>query len=144
MRQDQIGGALKALLPEVLHGRFHLEALRAIALFARDYYMGWRIAGYVVPISFAILFLLLPLSGWFKDRSQFRLNLSMLMITIAAALVPAVMFYVDSFSEGNFAVFLEVSFDRACFPAIILLVVNAVLILSAALEPNRAASFEAK
>lgn len=132
MRQDQIGSALN-FFGEILRGNLNINPLGVIASYAQRYFTWWQDAGYVVLLSIVILIILLPISKWFKSRIQ----LFLFLVAIMTALIPAALFYVDSFSESDFTLFLEVSFDRAYLPAIVLLIISSLFVLNSFLEPRQ-------
>jgi hypothetical protein len=121
--KDQIGTSLRESLQQIIQGNLHLDSLKQIFEYeVRYFFSNWN-SGYVIIIALIALLASLPFFKWHKNR----LSISLIILTLVAALVPASMFYVASFHEADFSAFLDQSFDRAYLPAIILLVITALV-----------------
>ncbi len=131
MQQDQIGGAL-ITFKAMLSGNINFEAWGVMYTYAKQYFSWWHEAGYILPIAIIIAVVSIAFNRWYKNK----LILSLCIITLVTAMVPAAMFYIDSFSEGNFPLFLVVSFNRAYLPAVIMVVITLIMILDTTLKPK--------
>jgi 4-amino-4-deoxy-L-arabinose transferase-like glycosyltransferase len=121
--KDQIGTSLRESLQQIIQGNLHLDSLKQIFEYGVGYFFSNWNSGYVIIIALIALLASLPFLKWHKNR----LSISLIILTLVAALVPASMFYVASFHEADFSAFLDQSFDRAYLPAIILLVITALV-----------------
>jgi hypothetical protein len=122
MGKDQIGRTLRALMAAWQANEIDFESLNmmrdhAIWWFSTPSYWGW-----IVPVTLLLLVFALPMAILKKDF----LGLVLLAVTLIAALVPAFLFFTESVSDSNFAMFLSVSFNRAYFPAVFFLTLLAV------------------
>ena len=124
LQQDQIGGSLNTFLL-ISQGNINLSGWKTIIDYAIRYFARRQDAGLITPISGMISIVGIPFAIWKKNR----LFLLLFLLTLVSCLIPAAMFYVDSFSESNFYLFLEVSFDRAYLPAVIMLLVCIISLL---------------
>ena len=124
MARDQIGGTLGDFLPQILHGNFQFPYLLSIIKYTISYFTSWQNAGY-----FWLVFLLLGTLLFFLIKSGKDIYLSIFICLLITFLFPLGMFYVASFpAVKGFDIFLEVSYDRAMLPAIVLLVFLGTLI----------------
>jgi hypothetical protein len=124
MGDDQIGLALKALIKSNLSGEFNFESIGVLSKYA---FMAFNNI-YHVFLLFAVLVIIIsiPVTKWYLDK--FRLSLALL--DLLAFLLPVFMFFVASFNEANFVVFLDQSFTRAFLPALTLTMLVALLAAS--------------
>lgn len=136
---DQIGGAVSAFLQQALSGHLDLTPLPMSLAYAVKQGMSPVIWGVVLPGSLALLVL-----SVFRIKQFPKEKLILMIISaLAAALVPIGLFIVESSTEGNFAAFLQVSFDRAYLPAGFLLVLLAITAIgSRKSDPPRPVSRE--
>jgi hypothetical protein len=123
--RDQAGGALNALVNDLFQGSLSLTPVRMMLGYAMSTVVKSTTWGYIFPLAAVMLvvagYQLLP-----------RVNPPAFMLfpaAIAAFLVPAGLFFVESTTEGDFPVFLSVSFDRAYLPAAFLIVASGILAL---------------
>ena len=121
MENDQIGHAVKAMLANGMSGHFNLEAVGVLAQYAFRTFNSVYFS--LLLFAMAAIGISAPLTRWYQDR--FRLSLALL--DLLAFLLPATMFFVASFDEANFVVFLDQSFDRAYLPALTLTMLVALL-----------------
>lgn len=118
---DQAGGALKGLSQQVMNGQINLNPLKTLVIFiAGRLFSGvdWR---YLMPL--VLFFLLAALV-----RQGFRpgpLIPMLLIVTLASFGFVIAIFFI--LSEPDFVTFLEVSFDRAFFPTVVLLIVTGLM-----------------
>ena len=124
MGDDQIGLALKALMQSALQGNFKFEVILTLGGY---FYKTFYNTSFIL-LFFWILILVVstPLTHWHRDK--FKLSLALL--DILAFLLPAFMFFVASFNEKDFIVFLDQSFDRAFLPALTMTMLVALLAIS--------------
>jgi hypothetical protein len=73
--------------------------------------------------SIVILILSIPVTSWHRDKFK----LTFVLLDVLAFLLPAFMFLVASFSEKDFVIFLDQSFDRAFLPALTMTILAALL-----------------
>jgi hypothetical protein len=112
------------------NGNFNLEAIVVLAQYA---YKTFNSLYFVLLLfSVAVIIISIPLTKWYKN--SFKLTLAFL--DLLAFLLPAFMFFVASFNEADFVVFLDQSFDRAYLPAMTLTVLVALLATSNQLSRN--------
>ena len=121
---DQIGLALKALIKSNMSRVFNFESVGVLAQYAFTTFNN----SYYVFLLFAVLVILIsvPVTRWYQDK----IKLSLALLDLMAFLLPAFMFFVASFNEANFVVFLDQSFDRAYLPALTLTMLAALLAAS--------------
>ena len=124
MARDQIGGTLGDFLPQITHGNFQFPYLLSVIRYTISYFTSWQNAGYLW-----LVFLLLGTLLFFLIKSGKDIYLSIFICLLITFLFPIGMFYVASFQPiQDYELFLEVSFDRAMLPAIVLLVYLGTLI----------------
>ncbi len=125
LREDQIGGALQALMEAWQGGELRFSSLTLIRSYGIDWLLTPRIWGWIVPLGlFLSATALIP-----TIRNRDRLALPVFGAATLAALLPALLFFTESFDEADFRTFLTVSFNRAYFPAVIFLTLLALLML---------------
>jgi hypothetical protein len=125
MARDQIGGTIRDFLPQILHGNFQIPYLLSIAKYSFSYFTSWRNAGY-----FWLILIVLGTILYILIKPRHKNFLPIIICLLITFLVPIGMFYVASFPAiSNFDIFLDVSYDRAMLPAIILLVFLGTLII---------------
>jgi hypothetical protein len=144
IQKDQAGRSLSALIQLWAASGLHGGPIRKIYLFGRQSLLNARIWGYTAPVIaiLAALGLVRIIIAYLVDRQAIRQTRSvqalegqrlsfrhlrtivwpLLVTTILAVAVPIGLFYVESSNEANFYQFLVVSFDRAYFPAFLLVV----------------------
>ncbi len=136
LRRDQVGNALGNFLAGAVHGKILWDSINQLISFGLRYFSTWHSAGFLVPASLVVLGL-----GWlFHHRTNMRLSLFMLILSCLAGIIPAGMFFINSYSGPGFEGFLTQSFDRAYLPAIVLLAISAFMIFDS--SPTPAAQFE--
>jgi hypothetical protein len=130
MGDDQIGNALKTTMGDLLTGNLNFEALFILARYAQKTF----IAPSYIILAFSVLITILsvPVTRWYRDKFK----LSFVLLDVLAFLLPAFMLLVASFSEEDFVIFLDQSFDRAYLPALTMTILAALLSMSG--NPTRA------
>lgn len=128
MSGDEIGIVMSEFLSKAARGDFILWAIAAIFNYAKGYFLAPREgAGFILPLGLLAVTIGLLLN---YQRRNLAFQLTSLL-TLLAALFPAGMFYLASAHwAGDFKSFLDQSFDRAYFPALVLLLVTALLLFS--------------
>jgi hypothetical protein len=121
MGNDQIGIALKTTMGELMAGKINFEALVILARYAQDTFITQRYI--IMMFSIVILILSIPVTSWHRDKFK----LTFVLLDVLAFLLPAFMFLVASFSEKDFVIFLDQSFDRAFLPALTMTILAALL-----------------
>jgi hypothetical protein len=117
MAGDEIGRTFRAVLGHVLAGDFQVQKLRFLLAFVVSNLLTTQVWGAFFPLTGFILVL-----GAFVVRPKpSPRNLSLLLLTLAAVAFPLALLYGASFAKSDLATFLQVSFDRAFFPATVLL-----------------------
>lgn len=114
---DEIGRVIRGLASRLATGDVNLVPVLRVLAFAGDrlWSSDWRAAC-------ILLGSLLALGIWRRDRPGSQALLTILPVALAAILVPLLMFSAALYAEAGYGTtFLEVSFDRAMFPAITLL-----------------------
>ncbi len=124
MGDDQIGNALITTMGELLTGKLNLEALVNLAKFAQDTFIAQRYL--ILMFSVLIIILSIPVTSWHRDKFK----LSFVLLDALAFLLPAFMFLIASYSEEDFIIFLDQSFDRAYLPALTMTIMAALLSLT--------------
>jgi hypothetical protein len=109
------------MLANMMSGHSNLEAVGVLAQYAFHTFNGIYFS--LLLFAMAAIVISAPLTRWYQDK--FRLSLALL--DLMAFLLPAAMFFVASFDEANFVVFLDQSFDRAYLPALTLTMLVALL-----------------
>lgn len=127
MSGDQIGQVLSLFQAGGAKAIFNPVAAYRILRYAVQYFSAPRAgAGFLLPAG--LLILLIGLLIWRRRRDE-RFELS-LFLTGLAALVPAALFYIAAPREAAFGSFLAQSFNRAYFPAFVLLIVTTMLLFA--------------
>jgi hypothetical protein len=124
MSDDQIGLALKALLKSFWQGNFRLESILTLSQYA--YQTFYNLSFLLLLFALAVIIISVPLTRWYSDK--FKLSLAVL--DFFAFFLPTFMFYVASFNEKNFVVFLDQSFNRAYLPALTMTMIVALLAIT--------------
>lgn len=125
MGDDQIGRALTIFRDRWNEGLFNWDSLRYIWVIALKHFWRPDLWGWVVPVTLLLMIFSIPPAVKRRDPWGFIF----FVLAIVAALIPAALFFVESFSEPDFPLFLSVSFDRAYFPALVLLVISLLFFL---------------
>ena len=125
MARDQVGGTIREFIPQILHGNFQIPYLLSIAKYSFSYFTSWRNAGY-----FWLIFIVLGTILYIFIKPRHKNILPIFICLLITFLIPIGMFYVASFPAiNNYEVFLDVSYDRAMLPAIVLLAFLGTLII---------------
>lgn len=124
MGDDQIGNALKTIAGEMVAGKVHFGALVVLARYAMDTFIAQRF--FIMVFSVLVIILSMPVTSWHRDKFK----LSFVLLDLLAFLLPAFMFLVASFSEEDFVIFLDQSFDRAYLPALTMTILAALLTIT--------------
>jgi len=124
MHDDQIGDSLRVYSSMWQNIDLSLKNLRMIY----ELGIGWllSIPAWGVIFSVGLIFLLIFLPKAFINKNPTAWLV--FGATIVAFLAPAAVFYIESFWDSDFELFLTVSFTRAYFPAIFLLTILAILV----------------
>jgi hypothetical protein len=120
MNEDQIGNALGDFVHSGLSAKFIWDSLGQIATFGTRFFSDWPLAGFLLPLSLVAFGILV----FVNRHNEQKLPVWLFLISCLAAAFPVGMFFVASFSEKDFWVFLSQSFDRAFLPAIVLFAVS--------------------
>lgn len=121
--ENQAGTSLLATKASILAGHLNLSVFQTMFSFATQEIAKVEYWGYLVPGLF-FLFLIFLIPAFRKVSSSIPyLALSF----VVALLMPAFLFYIESFTETNFPLFLQVSFSRAYFPAAFLYTLIVIL-----------------
>jgi hypothetical protein len=121
IKSDQIGGALTAFGQQLLRGHLNLTHLISIASFGIKQILTPKIWGCVFPLSFLLII------GSIR-RGYPLIAFPLILATLAAILTPVGLFFIEAANEGDFNTFLNVSFDRAFFPAAFLIAILAIMV----------------
>jgi hypothetical protein len=124
MAEDQIGLALDVVLNNLVLGSLYNEHISTLAGYAiKTFYAGPFM---FLLFSAAVIILSAPLTKWYMNRFK----LSLFILDVLAFILPGFMFFIASFSEKDYAAFLDQSFDRAYLPALTITILVAALALS--------------
>ncbi len=124
MSNDQIGEALQTFMGSWRAGELTFGNLRMMRDYASVWFLTPGLWGWIIPIILLLLVVFLPKA----IRKMDFLGLVLLAITFTAIFIPAFLFFIESFSDSDFSLFLSVSFNRAYFPAAFFLTLSAVLL----------------
>lgn len=120
---DQVGGALSAFKGQLLKGNVAIGPLITTIKY------GWN--NIFEPGRWGLVFLVSVLLFvvsviWWRQRLHPAI-MYLIPVGLVSALMPVGLFYIESYDEASFKVFLSVSFDRAFIPAAVLVVSIAIL-----------------
>ncbi|MGB8253665.1 MAG: hypothetical protein WCF08_10655 [Anaerolineaceae bacterium] len=121
---DEIGYAIRSLLLAIETGSFSFSPIWMTLAYSWEQFTTINNWGYVVPLTLIIIIgLMLGLLHRVK-----AVTLTLTIAALGTFLIPLFMFVTKYFQgPDNYMSFLSVSFDRAQFPAVIFLVLAAIL-----------------
>jgi hypothetical protein len=123
---DEIGSAVRALLNALSSGTFSWNSIWSTLHYSVDKFTTVKTWGLVVPVSILVL---VGFSPQFMRR-KVPLIYSVLAASLVTYLIPLGMFVTKYHQDpGGYPGFLSTAFDRAQFPAIILIIVAVVLLI---------------
>ena len=114
---DEIGQLMRAFLPAIMAGNIRAEPLVNVLTHVGDQIPAWRIWGFMLVAIPAFI-------GFGIARARPRNNALGYLVGMAglvSLLFPILMFYVAGYTPGYGISWLQDSFDRAMFPAVVLL-----------------------
>ncbi|MGE5220975.1 MAG: hypothetical protein ACM3PY_00965, partial [Omnitrophica WOR_2 bacterium] len=120
---NQIGNAVRSFQAAWISGSFQLGHVKQEIQFTLEQI--WKLNTWGLIFPAAIILLLVSL--YRSSRLIHPAGALLLPAALVAILAPFILFFVESFNEPNFSRFLDVSFDRAFFPAAIFFVLLAIL-----------------
>ena len=124
---DEIGQLMRAFLPAFMAGNIRAEPLLNVLTYVGDQIPAWRIWGLMV-------FAIPALIGFGIAKARPRNNAIGYLVGVAglaSLLFPVLMFYIAGYTPGYGVSWLQDSFDRAMFPAAVLLFWAAVALANA-------------
>lgn len=127
MSGDEVGGVLKDVVLATAGGEFDFTALRILMQYAYEHFSNPKLWGGVMPLLMYAGPVLL-LAGGHKTRTA--AIIPTLISGVIAFLIPHLMFFLAYFNKTNlYMLFLDVSYDRALFPGVVLLFTTFVLLI---------------
>jgi len=121
---DEIGYALRSLIQAIKTGSFSFSPIWMTLAYSWEQFTTINNWGYVVPLT---LIIIIGLMVGLLHREKV-VALTVTLAALGTFLIPLFMFVTKYFQEpDNYLGFLSVSFDRAQFPAVIFLVLAAIL-----------------
>jgi hypothetical protein len=124
MASDEIGSVMASFLPAFARGDLRPEIIGNLVSFAATRFTSVETWGLIIISSSVLL-----VGGVIRMRRRISLQIILTLIgVILFFLIPLFMFYAAGFNMEDPTVFLSVSFDRAQFHGVILLLVGAMLI----------------
>jgi len=121
MSSDQIGGALEAFVKESMRGHFHFDTIKVIIQYVYQTLMTVSFVYFIFTL--VIVIVSIPLTRWYLDKFK----LSLFILDVFAFLLPVLLFFIASFNESDFLLFLSQSTDRAFLPALTMTMLVAIL-----------------
>jgi hypothetical protein len=129
---DEIGRVLQKAYEAFRTGEFGLSSLNFVLRFAADKFestRNWGLMIYLLPV-------LLIIGSITMSRHKIVRAVPLFAAAIASLTVPIGMFYLAAFDKGDSRLFLNVSFDRAMIPGVVLSLVFVLLIATSNLVPE--------
>jgi hypothetical protein len=133
-QQDEIGFAVKAVVQAISDGTFSWSSVLFTINYALSQFAKINLWGLVVPISVLFLIVFSPVA----IRRKMVIALAIALASLATYLIPLGMFVTKYYQvQDGYMEFLSTSFDRAQFPAVILLILALILVIGNLQETAR-------